>query len=138
MAFVVPTLGSQTLLTDVPQILVYQLRQYITMPKSRSDLYTDQIISFSDDTSRLGYDKDSLAQLAQDNLTSVYNRIFFNSNIRVTVSCSAEKSTGSNYQLNIYVQATDNITIWEMAPVIISSGGSIQIENDTVSTTPLS
>lgn len=138
MAFVVPTLGSQTLLTDVPQILVYQLRQYITMPKSRSDLYTDQIISFTDDASRLGYDKDSLAQLAQDNLTSVYNRIFYNSNIRVTVSCSAEKATGSNYQLNIYVQATDNITIWEMAPVIISSGGSIKIENDTVSTTPLS
>lgn len=137
MAYVVPTLGSQTLLTDVPQILVYQIRQYITMPKSRSDIFTDQIISFSEDASRAGYNKDNLATLVADNLNAVYDRIFNDSEVRVSVTCSAESLGGPNYQLNIYVEATDNFTVWEMAPTIISTGGSIKIDNDVVAVTTL-
>lgn len=129
----VPTLGSQTFLTDIPQILSYQLRQYITMPKSRSDVYSDQIISIMDDISSLSYDKEGLSKLVEDHLSAMYNRIFENTNIDISVLCSTDTMKGSKYQLNILVEATDGETSWSLAPSIVNNNGILTIKNDTVS-----
>lgn len=128
----VPTLGSQTYLTDIPQILVYQFRYYILMPKNRTTIYIDQTKSFSDTVSNVGYDRTVLAKTVEDDLAEIYNRIFANSDINVTVDCETETVAGTRYNLTVTIIATDGNTVYTTAPVVKTSDGIFTIANDEV------
>lgn len=131
----VPTLGSQTFLTDVNQILVYVFRQYIMMPKSRTDIYQDLVISYMDDVSRIGQnDLTIFAKTIEDSLKSVYDRIFKDSTIDVRVTTNVTMVEESKYELAIVIDAIDTLTkkIYSVAPIVVDNRGEITIENDTV------
>lgn len=132
----VPTLGAVSFLTDVNQILVYVLRQYITMPKNRSNIYTDEIVSYMHDVSTISYDKTMMAATVEHSLSSVYDRIFSGSDVSVDVTCDVSSTEGSRYNLEISVTASDTNNTYLMTPSIIDDNGIVTIKNDTVYATP--
>lgn len=128
----VPTLGAVTFLKDVGQILQYQLRAYITLPKSRSDIYGNMITSYMDDLSNISYDKTIMAETVENSLMSMYNRIFKNSTVQVSVSCEAVALTGTNYNLEITVSAENDGVVYTMLPIVVNDNGIPVLKNDTV------
>lgn len=128
----VPTLGATTFVTDPGQILAIVLRSYITLPKSRSDIYTDEIISYMDDVSRISYDMTVFSETVEASLSSAYDRIFKGSGVSVSVTCTPVVTTGTNYDVELTIVAQDSNYTYTMLPLIANSNGSFNISNDTV------
>lgn len=102
MAITVPSLTSQTYLTDPQSIIGYQLRRYGRQPKDTVTILPDLIISLPWQIANFGKDPDTLVSNIQSDLQGVFTRIFRNER-KVTVNVSHSKIDSGTYSVSVSV-----------------------------------
>lgn len=124
---IIPTLDSQSILTDPRDIMGYVLRWYVTAPKSISDSTPRQMISIIDTISRYENDKSTLIAKVTEELQGVFNNYFANGT--ASVDTTANDNGDGSYNLTItlaVVQANSTTTLG--ADISTDSTGMVSLK----------
>ncbi len=132
----VPTLGAQTLLTNPSDIIAYQIRQFVTTPRSVSNLYYDEVISLNDIISRSAGDPQSVVGPTTTSLQKVFDTIFGSNSSIITVTIN--QIDAATYALVLSIQIMLNGQAYGFASTVNIVNGSIVMPNDLVPTITIS
>jgi hypothetical protein len=126
---ILPTLDSQSILTNPVDILSYIIRYYCTAPKSISDTTPTLMISLADDVSRYQNDSGMLINIVTTALQSVLNQYFPSPNASSTVDVSTSDNGDNTYNLTIQLVATVNGAVYTIgADVSVNSAGILLLK----------
>lgn len=124
---IIPTLDTQSILTDPRDILAYILRYYAMAPKSVSNSTPALMISLADTVSRYQANADYLAEMVAQDLNGVYNRFFAPGTTTVDVS-STDNGDGS-YNLTISLAVLQNTQTFMLgASVTVNQSGILNLK----------
>lgn len=124
---IIPTLDTQSILSDPRDILAYQLRYYCTAPLSVSNSTAGAMISIADTASRYQGSSETMVKQVTKDLTSVYNRFFPIGATIVNVS-SSDNANGT-YNLTIALAVNVNNTSYTLgADVSVNQNGILSLK----------
>lgn len=119
---IVPTLDSQSILTDPRDILGYQLRYYCTAPKSVSNVTFNSMISIADTASRYQDNPEVMASQVTSDLNTVFNRFFPPG--ATTINVSTDDNGDGTYNLVIQMAVFVNGKSYTLgADITVTSTG---------------
>ena len=124
---IIPTLDTQSILTNPKDIIGYILRYYFTAPKSVSNSTYNYMISFADTSSQYqGVATNLVTQVTRD-LNTVLNRFFPAGATSVNVS-SSDNGDGS-YNLTVQVSTVVNGKSYALgSDVSVTSTGILNLK----------
>jgi hypothetical protein len=123
---IIPTLDTQSILTDPRDILAYVLRYYCTAPKSVSNSTYGQMISFADTASKYQSNVSNMVSHVTSDLKSVLQR-FFKGNV-LTVDIGADDNGNNTYDIVIQLAVTVNNVNYSLgANVSVGSTGILNV-----------
>ena len=124
---IIPTLDSQSILTDPRDILGYTLRFYCSTARSVSDNMYYNIVSIQDTISRYQNNPTSLATQVTKDLTNVLNRFYPSGASNVDVSTSSNGD--GTYNLKIQLSVITNGSSYALgADVSVNSNGMLSLK----------
>lgn len=124
---IIPTLDSQSILTDPRDILGYIVRYYCTAPKTVSDTTSSYMISIADTISRYQAAPSNMIKQVTNDLQGILNRFFpvNASSVDVTSSTNPDGS----YNLTIRLTAVSNGTSYSLgSDVTVNSAGILNLK----------
>lgn len=131
----VPTMGATTFLTDPGEIIKYQLRNYLAMPRSSSDVYYDSIRSYMDTVSRHQHNRDVFRAQVESDIEYVLKRVFYNDTAGVSVSVTTKDGPSGTMGYYVVILATVTIDgyLHSVSPDFVIVNGIPMMRNDQVS-----
>jgi hypothetical protein len=125
----IPTLDTQSILSDPRDILGYQLAFYTRTPKSVSDTTPWAIVSMADAISRYQYNQSALVAAVTQDLKSVYARFFTPPAGSVSVDVSTSDNADGTYDVTINLSAVSNGVPYTLgADVTVNAAGSLHLK----------